>query len=193
MANALPDFRIGFVVRAEDQTLAVCATEYGVARNLVSFGAVFAADADGNLYAVASPLAEVTYSAHLYPSLAVFCADRHASTVEGFDRHERYDADGRLISGYRILEARDADLRMQEVWSLDAYLADLGLARVDGAQAQAAIAADQPRAQEEIEALEAGIRAGVAILYGGVPRSEIAARIGAGEALLDVIAGVQNG
>jgi hypothetical protein len=191
MPNGLPDFRIGLVVRAEDQTLAVEGTNYAVARELVSFGAVYAEDAHGNIYACAAPWALATFSAHLYPSLAAMCATEPHMTVEALDRHERYDLDGDLIAGYRILQFRAPDLTMQEAWSLEGWLADLGLTQLSGADAEAARELDDPPSAGALAAFRAGVRAGLSTIYGGVDLDVIADKLGTGRALLDVLLGVE--
>lgn len=197
MSNRLPHHKIGVIVPIARAARAEEAVRYGVAPNLVSFGAMFIRRiSTGQIeFVAAATLAFNVYSAHMYPTLLGYCADVGATTsIEAMDRHYRYDADGALLGGYQVLKSRDASGKMQEITSPAAWIAgldpDLELA-TDIEELMPAMSVLEGQAAptgEELATMRATILAGLSALYSGASLEDIAEQSSIGVALLELAA-----
>ena len=212
MANKLPHHKIGVIVPLERARRAEGAVRYGVAPNLVQFGAVFIrSKSTGTVTHVAcATLAFNVYAAHMYPTLVGYCCDHENTTsIEAWDRHYRLDDAGRLLGGYRVLESRDGDGDgvMQTLVSLTDWIAEVGggdleVATADVKELRLALASDDEglslalaayEAQaappkEELDPMHKAILAGLTETYKNMSLEDIAEISGIGLALLELAA-----
>ena len=198
MANRLPHHKIGVIVPIARAARAEEAVRYGVAPDLVSFGALFIRRiSTGQIEHVAcATLAFNVYSAHMYPTLLGYCADAGATTsLEAMDRHYRFDSDGALLGGYQVLQSRDQAGKMQELSSPEQWIAgidaDLEIATgIDDSvmSAMLELEGQAPPAGEELATMRAAILAGLSALYSGASLEDIAEQSSIGVALLELAA-----